>query len=344
MEREPNTFSEDLMAAKITLIAEVGSVHDGSLGNALALIDAASSCGADLVKFQTHIASAETLKDAPMPPYFKGEPRYQYFQRTAFSLAQWRQLKDHCKERSVEFLSSPFSMEAVEILEELEIKRYKIPSGEVTNLPLLELVAQTKKPVILSSGMNSWEELDRAVEAVRKQHDRLSILQCTSEYPCPYEQVGLNVMLQMKKRYGLPVGLSDHTLTIFAPLAAAALGATIIEKHFTFSRLMYGSDAKHSLEPQDFREMVSGIRAVEAMLHHPVDKAQVARFSDMKRVFEKSLVSLKDISKGQMLTPEVIGIKKPGTGIPAACYQEVVGKKAARDIPAEKILEDQDIE
>ncbi len=330
--------------SKVEIIAEVGSVHDGSFGNALKLIEAAAACGVDAVKFQTHIAAAETLRDAPMPPYFKGEPRYEYFERTGFSREQWKALKAHCEEQQVAFLSSPFSIEAVELLEEVGVEAYKIPSGEVTNLPLLEAAARTGKPVILSSGMSSWEELDAAVNTILRCTSRLTLLQCTSEYPCPYEQVGLNVMLEMKARYGKPVGLSDHTLTPYASLAAVTLGAAVIEKHFTFSRLMYGSDARHSLEPAEFAGLVEGIRAIEVMLAHPVDKSSAERFRGMKEIFEKSLVSLVEIPAGAVLTPEMIGIKKPGTGIPAARYTEVLGRRAARTIPAGRVLMDEDLE
>ena len=250
----------------VLIVAEVGSVHDGSLGNAMRLIDAAAECGADAVKFQTHIAEAETVRDAPMPPYFKGEPRFEYFERTSFSLDEWRQLRARCEERGVTFMSSPYSEEAVDLLEAVGVTRYKIPSGEVTNLLMVDKVARLGKPTLLSSGMSTWAELDRAVEVVRARHDRLTVMQCTTEYPCPPERVGLNVMLEMRDRYGVSVGLSDHTLTSYAPIAAVALGAEVVEKHFTLSRRMYGSDAPHSLEPEEFANMARGIRTVEAML------------------------------------------------------------------------------
>ena len=182
------------MDHKVFIIAEVGSVHDGSLGNAKKLIDAAAQCGADAVKFQTHIASAETIRDAPMPGFFTGEPRFEYFERTGFGLEQWCELKARCQERGVEFISAPFSNEAVELLEAVGVERYKVPSGEVTNLPLLEALARTGKPILLSSGMSSWPELDQAVQTIRQHHERLVVMQCTTEYPCPYEQVGLNVL------------------------------------------------------------------------------------------------------------------------------------------------------
>ena len=331
------------MTGKALIIAEVGSVHDGSFGNAQKLIDVAAECGADAVKFQTHIATAETLRDAPMPPYFTGEPRYEYFERTAFSLEQWQALKVRCEERGVEFLSSPFSIEAVELLEEAGVVRYKVPSGEVTNLPLLKVIAQTGKPVLLSSGMSSWAELDEAVDTILDCHNQLAVLQCTTEYPCPYEQVGLNVMLEMRERYKLPVGLSDHTLTNYAAFAAVVLGASVIEKHFTFSRHMYGSDARHSLEPTELAGLVQGIRAIETMLESNVNKDDVARFATMKATFEKSVVSLVDIPAGTLITEAMIGIKKPGTGIPAKRFGEVLGKRARRRIPKDTLIREKDL-
>jgi len=327
----------------VLIIAEVGSVHDGSFGNAQRLIDIAAECGADAVKFQTHIAAAETIHDAPMPPYFKGEPRYEYFERTGFSREKWQALRAHCESRRVEFMSSPFSIEAVELLEQVGMARYKIPSGEVTNLPMLDVIAQTRKPVLLSSGMSSWAELDEAVNTILKRHDRLTVLQCTSEYPCPYEQVGLNVMLDMKDRYRLPVGLSDHTLTNYAVFAAVTLGASVIEKHFTFSRYMYGSDAKHSLEPAAFADMAQGIRAIEIMTSTRVEKDDVERFSMMKDIFQKSVAAITDIPAGMIITEAMISFKKPGTGIPAKAYQTVIGRQARRSITKDSLIREDDL-
>jgi N,N'-diacetyllegionaminate synthase len=326
------------------IIAEVGSVHDGSLGNALCLIDAAAECGVDAVKFQTHIAEAETLPDAPMPPFFKGEPRFQYFKRTGFTFEQWQRVKERCDQCSVMFLSSPFSEAAVELLERVGIQQYKIPSGEISNLPMLEKIARLNKPVLLSSGMSSWTELDAAVQAVSKHHRQLTVLQCTSEYPCAYEHVGLNVMMEMRERYAVPVGLSDHTVTPYATFAAVTLGATVIERHFAFSRKMYGSDARHSLEPGEMADLVRGVRAIEAMLAAKIDKAETSSFMEMKRVFEKSLVALRDIPAGTVLTREMIGIKKPGTGIPPVRLKEVLGKRTLRAVKSDTILTFNDIE
>ena len=327
----------------VQIIAEIGSVHDGSLGNALCLTRAAGAAGADVVKFQTHIAAAETLRSAPSPSYFSDESRYDYFQRTSFSEAQWRRLKDECAGLGKGFMTSVFSPEAVELMESLGVDAYKIPSGEVTNLPLLDLIASTGKPVLLSSGMSDWRELDAAVNVILARHRHLRVLQCTSAYPCPYEQVGLNVMIEMRRRYGVPVGLSDHTLTNYASFAAVALGATVIEKHFTLSRLMYGSDARHSLEPAEFADLVNGIRATGLMLAAPVDKDRLDDVRQMKTTFEKSIVTRSRIPEGTTITADMLAIKKPGSGIPPARLGEVLGSRAARTIEADEVLTEADV-
>lgn len=329
---------------RVLVIAEAGMNHDGSLGIAKQMVDAAAECGVDAVKFQTHIAHAETLRDAPPPPYFDAEPRYEYFTRTAFAEAQWREIKKHCDARGVEFLSSPFSLEAVDLLERVGVARYKVPSGEVTNLPLLQRIGTTGKPVLLSSGMSSWAELDAAVRALRGRRAGVTVLQCTSEYPCPPEHAGLNVLNEMRRRYGLPVGLSDHTLTNSAAIAAVVLGATVVEKHFTLSRRLYGSDAKHSLEPDQFADLVRGIRDVEAMMANPIDKNDVGRFRRMKQVFEKSIVTARRIPKGAQITRDMVAFKKPGTGIPASAIQHVLGARARRNLAADRILRRRDLE
>jgi N,N'-diacetyllegionaminate synthase len=331
------------MSKKVYVIAEVGSVHDGSFGNAQRLIDVAIGCGADAVKFQTHLPAAETLRDAPMPSYFKGEPRFEYFARTGFSLEQWKKLAQHATAGGIEFMSSPFSAEAVAMLEDIGISRYKIPSGEVSNLPMLEVIAKTGKPVFLSSGMSSWAELDAAVATIRRHHNNLWVMQCTSSYPCPPEHVGLNVLGEMKARWDVPVGYSDHSMENNACLAAVALGATVVEKHLTFSRAMYGSDAKHSAEPAQFTSLVKGIREITAMLENPVDKNDLSAFREMKEIFEKSVVSTRDIAAGSVITLEMLGIKKPGSGIPAARLNDVVGSVAKVDIKSDSLIRETDL-
>jgi len=322
------------------IIAEIGSVHDGSFGNACKLIEAAAKCGADTVKFQTHIADAETLENAPSPLYFKGEPRYDYFRRTAFEKSQYLELIAISKELNVDFLSSPFSLEAVDLLQELDVAVYKVPSGEVSNIPLLEHLNQTGKPIILSSGMSNWKELDYAVEVLGQGSGLVSIMQCSSIYPCPPEKVGLNVIAEMLERYKLPVGFSDHTTGSAAAIAAIAKGATFVEKHFTFSRLMYGSDAANGMEPQEFQSYCEGVCDIFKMIENPVDKNDTSSYSEMKKVFEKSIVTSRPLKAGHILSFEDMAFKKPGDGLSAAYYREYVGRVIKNDLPVDhKIIE-----
>ncbi len=331
-----------MMTQDKKIIAEIGSVHDGSFGNALKLVEAVALCGADTVKFQTHIAQAETLENAPNPSYFSQESRYDYFNRTAFSIEQWKQIAQHSNKHNIQFISSPFSLEAVALLEEVGVSAYKIPSGEVSNLPLLELIADTGKPVYISSGMSDWSELDSALNVLQPLK-QLTIMQCSSVYPCPIDKVGLNVIQEMQDRYGLPVGFSDHTAGQSAAIAAAALGAVAIEKHFTFSKLMYGSDAINSMEPPDFKQLCSNIKEVWSMLQNPVDKNSIDQYRSMKDVFEKSLVTAVPIACGEILTKDNLSFKKPGNGIPARKYRDYIGRKVKNNLPKDYQITESDL-
>jgi N,N'-diacetyllegionaminate synthase len=320
----------------VYLVAEAGMNHDGSLGNAIRLAEVAAECGADAVKFQLHDARAETTRDAPSPPYFQHETRWEYFERTAFSDEQWATLKRACDEVGIDFLCSAFSIEAVERLEGLGVERHKIGSGEVTNLELVRRVGQTGKPVLLASGMSSWAELDAAVAAAG---DQVTVLQCTSEYPTPPERVGLNVLEQLRERYGRPVGLSDHSLGNYAAFAAVALGALVVEKHVTLSNELYGPDAAMALEPDGLEDLVDGVRSIEAMLANPVDKDDLGDgLLELKGIFEKSVVSTREIPAGAQISREMVAAKKPGTGIPARMLPEIVGRRARTDIPADTVI------
>ena len=319
----------------VNVIAEVGMTHDGSLGNAIRMAEVAAECGADAVKFQLHDAEAETTRGAPSPPYFEGEQRWEFFRRTAFSDEQWRSVKRACEQAGVEFLCSVFSERAVERLERIGVSRYKIGSGEVTNLALIRTARQTGKPILLTSGMSSWPELDAAVDAAGPD---VVLLQCTSQYPTPPERVGLNVLAELRERYGRPVGFSDHTLGNYAAFAAVTLGATVVEKHFTLSRDLYGPDARFATEPHEFEDLVDGIRELETMLANPVDKDDLSPFAEMKQVFEKSVVSTREIPAGSEISRDMVAAKKPGTGIPARMLPEVLGRKAKSDIPADTVI------
>tara|TARA_B100001027_G_scaffold212686_1_gene182331 strand:- start:103 stop:1083 length:981 start_codon:yes stop_codon:yes gene_type:complete len=321
------------------IIAEIGSVHDGDIKKALNLVKSASRSGADVIKFQMHIADEETLVDAPSPSYFNKEKRFDYFKRTAFSLLEWKKIKKLCENLGKEFLCSPFSEKAVDYLETLKVKKYKVPSGELTNISLLEKLKKTKKHIILSTGMSSWDEIDVAVNTLKKNY---SILQCSSIYPCPNEKVGINVIHQLKKKYKCPVGFSDHTLGYSAAFAAASNGATIIEKHFTLSRNMYGSDAKNSMEPKEFLFFVKNIKEIWKIMDNPVDKNNLKEYKDMKKVFEKSVVASKDLKLNSILTKKDIAFKKPGTGIKAINYKSLIGKKLNKNVKKNDLLKKKD--
>ena len=321
-----------------TIIAEIGSVHDGSFGNALKLIEVAAECGADAVKFQTHLPLAETRYDAPSPSYFKDESRFSYFERTSFSKAQWKDLKKAAEENGLIFLSSPFSIEAVELLEDIGMVAYKIPSGEVNNIPMLEKIAELKKPVLLSSGMSDWNELTAAYQ-VLKGEAQLAVLQCSSSYPCLPESVGLNVISEIKQKFDCDVGLSDHTLGYSAAVCAVALGATVIEKHLTFSNRMYGSDAKHSMEPDQFTLFCDMLRDAWLMANSQVDKDNLNPYIDMKATFQKSIVAAKNLPKNKVITSDDLAYKKPGTGISADRYQDLIGKTLLQDLQKDDFLD-----
>lgn len=318
------------------IIAEIGNTHEGSLGLAKKLIEAAAKTGVNAVKFQTHIFDAESLLTAPNPPYFKDETRKEYFDRTSFTAKQWKELKRFAEEEmKVDFLSSPFSLEAVEVLLDVGVKFFKIPSGEVTNIPMLEKIAKTKIPVMLSSGMSSWQEFDDAVNVlIAGGCPRIILMQCTSAYPCPPEESGLNVLAELKKRYpNFEIGYSDHTLGTAIPIASMLLGATVIEKHFTLSKMMYGSDAKNATEPKEFEELVTSIRQLEKALNSPVDKNKsIEQLQPMKITFEKSIVSRKILEKGHVIVFDDLAFKKPGDGIKPRDYKTLLGKKIKKHI------------
>jgi N,N'-diacetyllegionaminate synthase len=329
------------------LVAEVAQAHDGSLGTAHAYIDAVANAGADAVKFQSHIAAAESTPGEPFRVRFspQDETRYDYWRRMEFSEPQWRALAAHAHERGLVFLSSPFSLEAVEMLEHVGMPAWKVGAGEITNLPLLKRVASTGHPVLLSSGMSGWEDLDAAVACVRAGGAPVAVYQCTSAYPCPPEELGLNLLAELRARYRCPVGLSDHSGTIHAGLAAATLGAHLLEVHVTFSRECFGPDVPASITTAELRGLVQGVRFIERALASPVDKEAMARrLSPMRALFGKSLVAARGLPAGHRLGEEDLRFKKPGTGIPAARAAAVIGRVLRRPVPADHLFAETDLE
>jgi N-acetylneuraminate synthase len=328
------------------IIAEVAQAHDGSLGMAHAFIDAAARAGADAIKFQTHIASAESTPGEPWRVKFSYQDvtRYDYWKRMGFDEAHWHGLKKHADERGLKFLSSPFSVEAVELLERVGVAAWKIASGEVSNAPMFERIAATGLPVLLSSGMSSLAEIDAAVALVKERGLPLTVLQCTSMYPTPPEKIGLNLIPFFRERYDCAVGLSDHSGTIYAGLAAAAIGIDVLEVHITLSREAFGPDVPASVTTTELAEMVKGIRFIETMNANPVDKEMMAQeLAPLRDLFTKSLVVRLDLPAGTVLTTEHLAIKKPGTGIPAKRLNEVVGKRLRRAVTADELLQEQDL-
>ncbi|MAQ18390.1 MAG: N-acetylneuraminate synthase [Sandaracinus sp.] len=315
------------------IIAEVGQAHDGSLGTAHAYIDAIAKAGAHAVKFQTHIAAAESTPDEPWRIKFspQDETRYEYWQRMEFTKEQWSGLKEHADRCGLIFLSSAFSFEAFELLERLEMRAWKVASGEVSNHPLLEKMMATGKPILCSTGMSPWAELD-AVHALAQRFDvPLTFFQCTSAYPCPPERLGLNLLGELEERYGSAVGLSDHSGSIVPGLGAVALGADVLEVHVTMSRDAFGPDVPASITFPELRQLVDGAQLLYTAHNHPLDKDQVAEsMHEMRSLFTKSIVAARDIPEGQELTEADLDYRKPGTGVPAARWRQLIGTAAVR--------------
>lgn len=315
------------------IVAEIAQAHDGSLGTAHAYIDSAARSGADAVKFQTHLAEHESTKAEPWRVRFspQDETRFDYWRRMEFTPEQWSGLKDHAHDVGLAFVSSPFSVQAVELLDRIGVDALKVASGEMSNIPLLEAMAGTGRPVILSSGMSPWEEIDRAVEIISEANNEFAVLQCTSEYPCPPESVGLNVITEIRDRYACPVGLSDHSGTIYAGLAAATIGIDVLEIHLTLSREMFGPDVPASVTAAELATLVNGIRFIERAQENPIDKDSLAtRMDPLRRTFMKSIVAARDLKEGQVLTEADLAVKKPGTGLQPALLPIIVGRTIDR--------------
>ena len=317
------------------IVAEVAQAHDGSLGMAHAFIDAIANAGASAVKFQTHIAAAESCPDEPWRVRFSSQDanRYAYWQRMEFTEVQWHALKRHATERSLEFLSSPFSVEAVELLERVGVYAWKVASGEVNNPLIFERMSATGLPVFLSTGMSSLNEIDEAVRWIRSRNLSLTVFQCTSAYPCPPEQVGLNMIPFFRERYDCGVGLSDHSGTIYPGLAAVCAGIEVLEVHVTLSREMFGPDVPASVTTGELRQLVEGVRFIELMRAQPVDKdGMAAHLAPLRSIFTKSIVARRDISAGTVLRAEHLGAKKPGTGVPVSRLPFLVGHRVKCDV------------
>ena len=335
-------------AERVLVIAEIAQAHDGSLGTAHAYIDAVARAGADAVKFQTHIAAAESTPHEPWRVRFspREETRYEYWKRMEFSEAEWVGLREHATRVGIGFLSTPFSTEALELLERVGVMGWKVASGEVANRAMLDRLAATKLPLFLSTGMSPLAEIDDAVALLRERGvEKITVMQCTTAYPTPPEKLGLNLIPLFRERYGCPAGLSDHSGTIFPSLAAVALGADVVEVHVTFSREAFGPDVPASVTVDELGQLVAGVRFLERARANPVDKDAAAReLAPMRQLFMKSVVARRPLAAGTVLARTDLAAKKPGTGIPAEQLGSLVGRRLARNVAADALLSSEDLE
>ena len=335
-----NSITQKIKNSEYFIIAEIGLNHDGSLGDSFRLIEEAKKAKVDAVKFQLHISNKERIIEAPTPSYFKLENRDEYFNRTSFNLKEWIKLKNYAHELELYFIVSPFSHAAVDVLEKTDIDAYKIASGETTNIPLLEYINSKNKPILLSTGMSNWNEIEKATNILRE--NLIVLFQCSSEYPCSAENVGLNVINEMIEKFkDLTIGFSDHTLSNCSSIAAYLMGAKVFEKHFTLSKKKYGPDVKCSLDPKEMKYYVDGLDFISKALKTPVNKDDIKKYNEVKKRYEKSIVASKNLNKGHILMFQDLDFKKPGDGIRADKYKVLIGKKLLKDVKKdEKIIKD----
>lgn len=325
---------------KVFIIAEAGVNHNGSIKLAKELVDAAWKAEADCVKFQTFKSENLVTNFAKMAEYQKentrkNESQLDMLKKLELGFCDFVELKDYCTKLGIKFLSTPFDLESVEFLNSIGMDIWKIPSGEITNLPYLRKINSYKAKVILSTGMSSLSEIKDAVQ-ILKDSD-VSLLHCTTEYPCLFEDVNLRAMETLKKEFNLSVGYSDHTVGIEVPIAAVAMGAAIIEKHFTLDKNMDGPDHIASLNPVELKKMVMSIRNIESALG---DGAKVPRNAEKKNaiIARKSIVAKTDIKKGEIFTEDNLIVKRPGNGISPMKWDEVIGKRAFKDFYKDELI------
>ncbi len=329
---------------KVLIIAEAGVNHNGSLETAKKLVDAACESGADIVKFQTAKLGSLVTKYAPMAGYQKENMREdssqaQMLKRLLLPFDDFKELSRYCKMVGIQFLSTPFDLESIDFLKGIGADLWKIPSGEITNLPYLERVARTGEPIIMSTGMCVLQEVRDALDVLKRNHaGEIILLHCTTQYPTPYQEVNLKAMLTLRDTFGCQVGYSDHTLGIEIPVAAVAMGATVIEKHFTLDRGMEGPDHKASLMPGELKAMVSAIRNVELALGDGRKEPAGSELANLA-VARKSIVAACGIKKGEEFTTQNLTTKRPGDGISPMEWYRVLGKVAVRDFGEDERIE-----
>ena len=323
------------------ILAEVAQAHDGSLGMAHAFIEAAVNAKADGIKFQTHIAEAESTLDEPFRVNFSCQDatRYDYWKRMEFTIEQWSGLAKHAHERGLIFLSTAFSLNAFEMLAKIGIPAWKVGSGEFRSLVLLEAMVSTGAPILFSTGLANWDEITRSVAWLRSKRAPFAMLQCTSLYPTPLETVGLNVIERLRCEFGCPVGLSDHSGTMYPGLAAIARGIDILEVHVTLHRGMFGPDTTASVTFDELSTLCCMRDASAVMDSNPVDKDLMAeRLSDVRQAFGRSLAPRRFLPAGTIITAELLDAKKPGGGIPPEAAEDIQGRRLVRSVLPDRIL------
>lgn len=331
---------------KVFIIAEAGVNHNGSLELAKKLVDVAADAGADAVKFQTFKANNLVSKSAQKADYQKqttaaDETQHAMLTKLELDDASHRSIIEYCKGRQILFLSTPFEIESVDMLERLGMPIYKVPSGEITNLPYLRYISRLGKEIILSTGMSDLREVEdalRILESTGTPKSKITVLHATTEYPCPMEDVNLKAMATIQKAFGVRVGYSDHTCGIEVPIAAVALGACVIEKHLTLDRTMEGPDHKASLEPHELKAMVRAIRNIEQALGDGIKRPSASELKNIP-IARKSLVAICNIKKGDLFSIKNLGSKRPGNGISPMRWDDVIGKRARRDFLLDELIE-----
>jgi len=328
---------------RVFIIAEAGVNHNGKLELAKKLVDKAKEAGVDCIKFQTFKSENCVTSNAEKAAYQiqqtgAGESQLEMLRKLELSFDDFIELKNYCEMQKITFLSTPFDLESIDFLANLGMEFWKIPSGEITNLPYLIKIAKTHKPVIMSTGMSNLDEIQEAFNLLQENGSgEITLLHCTTEYPAPYEDVNLRAMLTLKEKFNTPVGYSDHTIGIEVPVAAVTLGATVIEKHFTLDRNMEGPDHKASLEPHELKAIVSAIRNVELAMGDGVKKPTPSEKKNIA-VARKSIVASRNIKKGEVFTEDNLTTKRPGNGISPMRWYEVLGQRAVRDFKEDELI------
>ena len=328
----------------VFIIAEAGVNHNGSLELAKKLVDAAKEVGADCVKFQTFISNNIVSKSAEKAEYQKqhtgvAESQQDMLKKLELSFEDFVELNQYCKSKNIEFMSTAFDFESIDFLDSLEMRIWKIPSGEITNLPYLIKIAKLNKPIILSTGMSTMEDIENAIKVLKENGAlEMTVLHCTTEYPTPFGDVNLRAMNTIKEVFNVNVGYSDHTKGIEVPIAAVSLGATVIEKHFTLDREMEGPDHKASLEPNELKSMIDSIRNIELALGNGLKQPVESEKKNMA-IVRKSIFAKQRIKKGEILTEDNLTVKRPGFGISPMKWFEVIGTKAIKDFYEDEMIE-----